>query len=79
MTGVLTKRGNLDAETREERHVKTEDWSDTSTTQGTPEATRSWERGTDHPLAASEGGWPCKHHDFGLWPPEPRDNEFLLF
>ena len=59
MTGVLIKRGNLDTgrhiqrkadvkiNTQGECHGKPEDWSDAPTSQGTPGATGSWERGTE--------------------------------
>ena len=50
-----------------------------------PEARRS-SMETDLPLAPREEAWPCQHLGFGLvklisdyWPPELKDNKFVLF
>ena len=45
--------------------------------QGLPATTSSWERQGRILPYRFVGAWPCQHRDF--WPPELRDNTFLLF
>lgn len=63
-----------------------EDQRDATTSQGTPAATRNRKRQrTDSFLKSLGEHCPAGHGlhatdtDFGLWPPELRDNKFLLF
>lgn len=55
--------------------MEARDWSDTATTQGTPGATRSWERLDESHSRASGPG----HLDVRLLAPELGENKFLLF
>lgn len=89
MTGVLVRRVNLDTErerhthTQGEGHMRTEDGSDASTSQGMPKMTRK-PRGARTrqgriPLQVSETAWPCCRLDLGPLASSTVENTFLLF
>lgn len=57
-TDVLTKRGNVEADTHTEKAVE----PGVRACREPPEAGR--EPGTDPPPVTSEGAWPCRHLGF---------------
>lgn len=70
---LIRRRRDRDTETdRGAGHVMTDrDWSDASTSQGTPRIVSNPQklgRGKEgaSPLKPSEGAWPCWHFDFQL-------------
>ena len=67
ITGVLIKGGNLNAETDMHRgktetqgecHVKMEDWSEASTSQGAPKIICKLPEGRKRSPTGAEGTWP---------------------
>lgn len=73
ITGVLTRGERFEDRNTEGRRPyddKNRDWSDVSTSQGTPRISRNHQNREvamkDSPLEHSEGAGPCHHLDLGL-------------
>lgn len=78
----MTGRGRRDR--NGEVKTEAEDWSDESTSQGIPKTAGSHQKlgekhGKDTPSEFPEGTNPANTSISEFWPPELRENKFLLF
>lgn len=71
---------SLSGRRREQTHTEEKAWSDTALSQGAPGATRSCKgQGRDLSQSLRQEPGPADTSMLDFWPPEPREDEFLLF